>query len=85
MSDPTAGFPPAAWSKAAKSNADGTELKGIGDGHSSIPHFIFLCFCTQVLWRIAVGDILFGIHALPQQKQPGGSGVCHQWRKDGST
>lgn len=35
------------------------------NGHSHILHFVFLLFCIQVLWRIAVGDILFGIHALP--------------------
>lgn len=39
-------------------------MLSLGDdgGHSCILHFDL--FSIQVLWRIAVGDILIGIHAL---------------------
>ena len=40
---------------------------------------------AQVLWSAAMGNLFSRIYAIPQQKQPGSSGVCHQWRPDGPT
>lgn len=42
-------------------------------------------FLTQVLWCAALGDFLSRLHALPLQNQSGSAGICHQWRKNGST
>lgn len=42
-------------------------------------------FLTQVLWSPALGDFLSRLHALPLQNQSGSAGICHQWRKNGST
>ncbi|KAJ8340994.1 hypothetical protein SKAU_G00332850 [Synaphobranchus kaupii] len=38
---------------------------------------------VKVLWGSALGDLLSGIHAIPQPQQPGSSGVCDQWGQDG--
>lgn len=42
-------------------------------------------FLTQVLWCASLGDFLSRLHALPLQNQSGSAGICHQWRKNGST
>lgn len=42
-------------------------------------------FLTQVFWSAALGDFLSRLHALPLQNQSGSAGICHQWRKNGST
>ena len=39
---------------------------------------LFLC---QVIWNLAVGGDVPGLHALPRPSKPGGHAASHKWRK----